>query len=352
MERQNKKFSTSVLALSIICALLCGFILGYFTSNFLIMKNLLSFPSSPVTTCVPEKYDPNARKDIIYFSPGNEDLWKDSYKQISEGEGLINGKIFIDDKPAIGLEFSLILASGQKTQKSTVKEDGSYVINIPRGKYYLNGLLIYNNGVAIGDKFLINRISIEEGMSLILSDINNKALQDEYSKLEKRLGAKEAAEKLFKNLTSSSPFRDRFPFEVGDRALEFPDFHYRDPLRLILPAANSTVTLDGLKFIWQPIAHAAYYKLHVSNIEKEGTTTSYHPAISHNFIKENQISYRELLTSADKPKLKEKCRILKNLEPRKFYGYRVVAYDNNNQIITASGIGTTDLSIFSVKEKP
>ena len=144
MENQNRKFSTAILVLSVSCALFIGFIVGYFTCNLMMFRNIVSSYQSPTFTSIPLERKADQRKDIIYYNPGNDELWKDSYKEIPEGKGLIKGQVFIDDKPAIGLEISFILASGQKTQKSTVDKNGFYKIHVPKGKYYLNGLLIHS----------------------------------------------------------------------------------------------------------------------------------------------------------------------------------------------------------------
>lgn len=352
MENKNRKFSTAILVLSVSCAFLIGFIIGHFTSDLMMFRNIVSSYQSPTFTSIPLERKADQRKDIIYYNPGNDELWKDSYKEIPEGNGLIKGQVFIDDKPAIGLEISFILASGQKTQKSTVDKNGFYEIHIPKGKYYLNGLLIHNKGDLVNDKFLINRIALEEGLSMILNDSKNQNIQNEYSELEKKYGAKKAAEELLKNRMPSSSFKDRFPFEVGDKPLDFPVFHYRDPIKILSPVENSTINLADLKFIWAPIENAAYYKLHISRIDKKGTTTSYYPVISHDNIIRNQISYNELLTSRPTAESKNECKTLETLEPRKIYGIKIIAYNQNNQIITASSLSTMELLLFSIKNGP
>jgi len=215
-----------------------------------------------------------------------------------------------------------------------------------------NGLIVHNMLDAINDKFLINKIALEEGMLAGFSDGENEMLQDAYLELEEKFGAEEAARRLLETVSPSSPFRDRFPFVVGNDPVVLPDFHYRDPLRLISPAMNARVLPDDLKFIWQPVENAEYYKLDVSRIEKKGTTTAYHPVISHDFIEGNQIAYQEILRSNDTRGAEEECSISRTLRPKETYGYRVVAYDGRRRIITASSMDMGVLSIFSVKESP
>lgn len=296
------------------------------------------------------KYEPMERKDIVYYRPGNDDLWRDNYKQIPEGNGSIVGKIFINDNPAKDLEFSLILASGQKTKKTKVNIEGDYNISLPKGKYYFNGIVIYNKGQDINDKFLINKISKEEGLSLLLESTNNELIQNEFSKLEKELGAKEAAKLLLKSLVNSPPFRDKFPFEIGDTPFKFPDFHYRNPITILSPANNSKLHLDSLKFIWEPVETASYYKVSITNIEKKGTTTSYHNVFSLNNIANNYISYAELFNKIRNSEKNEECEDVKPLKPKKIYGLRVLAFNADNQIITASSTSSTELVVFTVKE--
>jgi hypothetical protein len=170
--------------------------------------------------------------------------------------------------------------------------------------------------------------------------------------LEKQYGAKKAAEVLLKNRIASSTFKDRSPFEVGDKPLDFLIFHYRDPIRILSPAENSTSHLDDLKFIWTPIENAAYYKLHISRIDKKGTTTSYYPVVAHDNINGNQMSYKELIKLRSTAKPRDECDTLETLEPRKIYGFKIIAYNQNNRIITASSVGTTELSLFSIKNEP
>jgi hypothetical protein len=328
---------------------LIGFIMGYFTSNLMMFRNIAGFYRSPTFTTIPHKRRAEQRKDIIYYSPGNDELWQDSYKEIPEGNGLIKGQIYIDVKPATGLELSLILASGQKTQEATVDKNGFYEIHLPKGKYFLNGLLIHNKSDLLNDKYLINRIALEEGIPLLLDDSKTKNIQKEYSELEKKYGAKKAAEEILKNHMASSGFKDRFGFEVTDKPFALPVFHYRDPVKILSPVENSTVNSADLKFIWAPVANAAYYKLRISRIDKNGTTTSYSPVITHDNISTNQIGYNELLKSLPKPGANNDCDTRETLEPKKIYGLKIIAYNKNNQVITASSLDSTELVLFSIK---
>ena len=347
----QKKFSTAVLVLSVICAFLLGIIGGYLLSPMTFFWRANNIPSMPINSTVydsPIERESIARKDIVFYNPGNDALWNESYKQIPDGDGEITGKVFIDDKPAYGLEFSLILANGQKTTKTVVKRDGSYEIKLPVGKFFFNGILVYNKSQDINDKFLINKISNSEGLSMLLENNNAMSVQDEYAKLEKDIGAEKAAERILKSVVSSTPFRDKFPFEVGETPFVFPAIHYRDPIGILSPLNSTKIPLNKLVFIWEPVHGAAYYKATVTNIKKDGTTTSYHPVAASTNIDGNQISYADLIARLKEVQSDNGCDRNVELEENKLYGFRVIAYSQNNTIITASSDSSTELSIFSV----
>ena len=297
-------------------------------------------------------HERTARRDIVFYNPGNDDLWNENYKQIPAGDGEIIGKVFIDDKPAQDLEFSLILANGRKTIKTTVYQGGNYKISVPAGKYFFNGILIYNKSQEINDKFLINQISKEEGMSILIENVNNRSIQDEYSQLEKEIGPEEAAKKLLKSLVANTPFHDKFPFEIGESPFVFPEIHYRSPITVLSPVNNPKIPLGSLKFIWEPIEKASYYKVTVTKIERKGTTTSYRNVLTLSNINANQIEYTDLIAKLKKEEVKDDCDQIEDLQENELYGFRVVAYSPENQIITASSDRSTELSVFSVGKYP
>lgn len=348
----QKKFSTPVLVLSVACALLIGIIGGYLGANMVLFWKFASVPMGNVMTTDSNEYRNSIRKDIIFYNPGSDDLWDTSYKQIPAGNGEILGKIFINDKPAQGLEFSFILANGRITQKAEVDQKGKYKISIPSGKYFFNGVLIYNKSQEINDKFLINRIAKEEGMSILLENAENGSIQDDYLQLEKEIGPKEAAKELLKSFVASTPYRDKFPFEIGDRPFVFPDFHYRSPITVLSPANNAKISIDNLRFIWEPIENASYYQVTVTKFERKGSTTYYRNALTLSNIENNQIKYSDLFERLNENKDEDDCDQIEDLQENELYGFRVIAYNADNQIITASSNSSTELAIFSISRKP
>lgn len=348
----QKKFSTPVLVLSVICALLVGIIGGYLGANMMLFWRFAGFPMRGGVSSDSNEYEHNTRKDILFYKPGNDNLWNTNYKKIPTGEGNITGKVFINDEPAKNLEFSLILANGRKTQKTTVDQEGRYNIGLPIGKYFLNGILIYNKSQEINDKFLVNKISKEEGMSILLETTNNRSMQDDYLKLEKEYGPGEAAKKILKRYVASTPFRDKFPFEIGDSPFVFPDFHYRSPITVISPANNTKILIDKLRFIWDPVEKASYYKVTVTKIERKGTTTSYRNALTLSNIDTNQIGYADLFKRLNENNAKEDCDQIEELKEKQLYGFRVIAYDTTNKIISASSVSSTELHVFSINKTP
>lgn len=350
MRMSQGKFSTPVFVLSIVCAFLIGIIGGYLISTSMTWWRYNSmFPETIVSSGTYEHERPE-RRDIVFHEPGADALWNENYEQIPTGNGEIRGKIFIDDKPAQDLEFSLLLADGRTTPRATVDLSGSYTINIPTGKYFFNGILIHNKSPEINDKFLINQISRDEGTSIFLNAVDNEAIQEEYSKLEKEIGADEAAKKILEGLVASTPFDDRFPFELGDTPFTFPDFHYRRPITILSPAKNPKIPLTELQFIWQPVERASNYKAIITKIEKKGSATSYSNAITLDSIDRNQISYSDLAAALEKSDGQDGCKRVENLQENQLYGFRVIAYDSDEKIITASSASSTNLSLFSVSK--
>ena len=348
----QRKFSAPVFVLSVTCAFLVGILGGYLGANMMLFWRFASIPMRSVASNDSNEYEHGTRKDILFYNPGNDSLWNTNYKQIPAGKGEIIGKVFIDDKPAQDLEFALILADGRKTQKAAVDQEGKYKISIPIGKYFLNGILIYNKSQAINDKFLINKISKEEGMSILTENTNKKSIQDDYLKLEKEFGPEKAAKKLLKTIVASAPFRDKFPFEIGDSPFIFPYFHYRSPITIISPSNNAKISINNFRFIWEPVEKASYYKATVTKIERKGTTTSYRNALTLSNIENNQIKYSELFKRLNENISKTDCDQIEDLKENELYGFRVIAYNIENQIITASSDSSTELSVFTVSKKP
>ena len=189
-------------------------------------------------------------------------------------------------------------------------------------------------------------------MSILIENTYNRSIQDDYLKLEKEFGSEKAAKKMLKSFVASTPFRDKFPFEIGDIPFTFPDFQYRSPIAVLSPANNSKIPIDKLIFIWAPVEKASYYKAIVTKIERNGTTTSYRNALTLSNIKNNQINYTELFNRLNENKTNDDCDQIEDLKKNKLYGFRVIAYNMENQIITASSDSSTELSVFSISRKP
>ncbi len=343
------KSSTGILVLSVFCALLAGFIIGYFTANFQASRVVRQAcaPVSPRPTRSDNGPGFSEKKYVIYFSPGNREIFEE-LGEIPSGNGRIRGKIFLDDRPMAGLEFSLILARGMKTQKTTVLADGSYEISIPQGKYYFNGLLIYEKNDALEGRILVNVVSKEENVAAFRED-ENASLLKKYSQLKAKIGSQEAAKKLSDTFGQSNPSRDEFLFTVSNTPFTMDDFNFRKPIEIIIPINNSMISLKELKVVWSPVKNASTYSVRFNRIDKDGPNTSYSPAFSMSDIKENQIDASDIKNRNDQAESGD-CGIRSRLLPGKVYSVRVIAFDNKNSIITSSSLEILHELEFMLKE--
>jgi hypothetical protein len=87
----QKKFSTFVLVLSVTCAFLVGIIGGYLGANMMLFWRFASFPMRSMVSNDSNENEHSTRKDILFYNPGNDNLWNTNYKQIPAGKGEIKG---------------------------------------------------------------------------------------------------------------------------------------------------------------------------------------------------------------------------------------------------------------------
>jgi len=287
------------------------------------------------------------RKDILFYEPGSDYVWSDQYEEISKGDNIIKGKVYIDDEPAEGLEIALIIASGRQTPRATVNSQGDFSISVPEGEYYLNGIIIYNLSDRIQDKIFINKIAKDEQGYFDHPIQSSDEIMKIFQELSDKYGSEEASKRITDQLQDVVVSRDQFKFVVTDKGYTLPDFHYRKPVKIISPLHVSSVSLEKLQFIWEAVPNAHTYKISVEHIVKKGSTTSYYPVLTCDNIEKNFIKYDDALQ-----KTKEQDYLwggVNPLEPNNLYGWRIVAIDNKGKIITSSDEDISDLSMFRVE---
>lgn len=357
MDKETKKgISKTVFVISLILSLLVGVGGGVglsiylFTNYFGVGPEMFGAHMSGEGG-MNDSYEELARRDILFYKPGNSRiLWNDSYEAIPEGDGAIKGRIFVNDEPAKGLEISLILAKGRRTEKQIVDGDGKYRLSLPKDDYYLNGIAIYNMHGLVDEKIFVNGLARHEGEDFGKTQMDNKEVLEEFEKLSEKYGKEEASKKLAEKMMSSTTMGRKFPFKVAGAPFIMPDLHYRDAIKVASPISGSIINLDDIHFIWAPSPAATSYKVHLDRIEKKGRTTSYHPVLTRKGIKESNITYKELL--AMKPP-DEECSPWeeeeKDLKKGKTYGMKIIGYNEAGKVVTASSEFGPDAIKFKVE---
>lgn len=358
MNNENAKLRKIVYLLSVACSLLIGFIAGYFTYYYQIQASLIMHQASSTEFFPSESFNndnffvesASPRMDILFYNPGNEELWG-RLSEISTGEGKIKGSIFINDKPADGIEVALVLAHGKKTKSVTVDVDGNFVIPIPKGKYFLNGVAIYKGKEKLDGKIFVNSISSGDCTGGISEGEKDRDVINEFDKLSAQFGPEEAARKMADNLSASVGNGGQFEFKVGKETFVFSPFHYRDPIKVLAPSNHAQVNISDLVFIWEPYPNASSYTIEIVSIEREGTITSYHPIISKSGITENRIDYARLIAAQNEgSSLMSRRPEKKQIEINHDYGYKIIAYNNKQEIISSTNFDfPTDFIVFTIK---
>lgn len=341
----NRKGKAVVFILSLICVFLTGFICGYFLHLYLRTQRISSYYEPAELDNVEDYYDYDAapiRKDILFYYPDGDAIWSNKLEEIPGGMGVIKGKVYIDNEPAEGLEFALILAPGRKTQTVVIDKDGKFTISIKKGSYYFNGIAVYSYPAEIRNRILTNKVAKYEmdDIGYPMRDANK--FIDQFEELSKKYGPEKASQMIAEKVEDISGVHNKCPLLVEDKVVDLPTFRYRKPLKIISPSYNTFIAIEKLKFVWEAIPDAKSYKIVIDHVEKKGLTTSFHPIITCKGIKNNYISYKDVIRMNDYTYPYES----QSLQPGKTYGMRVVAYNEEDNVVTASSEGITGLIIF------
>jgi hypothetical protein len=354
-EGKKRSVSVPVLVLSVVCALCIGWIVGFLSLVFYTQYRMgFLFPAQE-TVLTGSRIDGSGeignprivRREILFHKPGNDHLWRDIFEAIEPGSGRITGRVYVEDQPVAGLKMALLIATGRRSQIVETDADGAFEIPIPPDRYFFNGFLFYNMEEQLAGTLLVNRLKIREGEPFLVGrEIYEKTIK-EFDALKEKLGSEEAARALAGKMISSGLFE--YQFEVTGELLAFPDLHFRKPITVIGPKGKVDATPEALKFIWGPHPRAASYRLSVSEIIKRGTTTRYETVAAVGGIKEPFIDYADLL-AMDAAQNPDDCIVEpKLIRKGRLYGIRVVAFDKDDQILTATPEIGPELAAFSVK---
>lgn len=342
---RNKKYITVLMILcSFLVGVVCGFLVYPIYNSYIAWQRYkaYSYESTdeeqlPRTTVV--------RKDVLFYKPGDEYVWG-PYNEIPEGDGLIKGHFFVDDKPGTNMGIELIIASGRKTKRTTVKGDGSYEIPIEKGEYFLNGIIISDKTGIIDTKIFANKVAKEEGVFAV-TPMNNDLMVAEFQELEAKYGPEEASRKVAQKLQDVMTLQERYRFEVTDQGAVLPDFNYRKPIKIILPSYNSIVTLDNLRFVWEAVAGADSYGLRIAHVKQRGTGFSSMSVLTCDGIRNNVITYDNALLNSRESTFGHGFD--RQLNSGETYGLKIIAFDKENSVISASSAEIGMGSIFRVE---
>jgi hypothetical protein len=340
---KNKKVSVVVFALGIICAFLIGLIIGFIANLFLFNTGCFISHYEHLSPSIGHEFsDHFIRRDILFHEPGNNELWNDNYLTIPTGKGSIETSVFIDDKPAKDLKLCLLLASGRATEPAVVDSEGKAHFHLPSGKYFLNGILLFNMSEEVNDKIFVNRIAYSQKGNFALANLNGDSVNRLYEDLQKRYGKDKAADSLAERLIVYGGFEDRFPFEVAEKTYRLPALHYRTPVALVLPACGTSISLEALKFVWKPYPNATSYNIRIQHIKQNGTSTFYTPLAQIVGWGDVAISTKEIEKCAMKD-FNENCRKkFVGFQAGQYYSVNIIALSNRDGVLSASQEGDMD----------
>jgi hypothetical protein len=326
MNNLRRSVGLPVYFLSVVCALLIGFIAGHFlpehraTEDRANLDNKLDSRNHQFKTAglLAEN---TVRYDILHFGPDMENIWRRNLTEIPTGNTRIQGRVLLNGKPMEGLRLALLFAPGRKTEVVTTNTNGEYEISLPEDQYILYAILCYNQEHELTDKICVNKL-------------------EDWS----QLFSLAAIGKLFREGTSTldaTSFNRRTDKKTP--AL-MPDINYRDPVQIVSPVSASHEKLGQVRFSWIPYPGATSYIVEISSVTKEGDTTTYIPVMLSK-VQKDSVDYAELFRTS------LRNRFLGNengMEENKSYTIQVMALGPKGEIISASSDNTVNGIIFHI----
>ena len=167
------------------------------------------------------------------------------------GEGYLNGRFVYANKPASGVTLSLALNGKYETDRLTTDENGVFTVRLPSGKWTIDRLVTYEWAGRP-----------EAGQFMVVSGTEPKLTGDDYN--EHYWFDREGT----KIVVSEQPGEPQLRFTIRERvSLTWPSAHEK-PTR---------GTLQESVVKWDPYPGAETYLVRVTELKREGRTTSFLP---------------------------------------------------------------------------
>lgn len=264
------------------------------------------------------------KTEYLYYEPYDESEYYITPKRLPPGEGIIRGKVIINNAPAAGFNITLKLDKNRFTQPAKVNENGEFEIDLPKGQYFYKGFIV--DGEVKTDKELI-LIKKEE----IFSKDYSKKVLDRFKELEAEYGEERASQLLVEELKVFD-YERAYPLIISDKVTEIPDIIYRNCLSIISPRGRVDGPVDKVQFIWEAIPGAKSYDVKVCKIEQKTDSTHYSSYMDITGIDSNVF----MLSDLDKYKVNVTFGEVPDIMAGELYGVKVRAFDENGELITYS----------------
>jgi hypothetical protein len=270
----------------------------------------------------------------VYYMDG-ESVW-DEHTLLETGDGIITGRVMISGKPAEGVDISIFLAGNKQTQPAVTDSDGRFEVRLPTGRYFYIGYELSGPN-APGQRM----ISVDRNLPPYrrrkpsAPSTDSDALSKRFSELASEFGPEEAAKKLGEEfeMDLKNLHREKYPLEVAsNRSVSIPDIIYMEPVQIVSPLYNSSITLDQLTFAWVPYAGADSYYVVIHHIDRKPRTEVHSPilwqTVYSNSLSINDIEYENKEHFSDDR--------VREIIPGERYTLQVFAYDKDDNVLSAS----------------
>ena len=168
------------------------------------------------------------------------------------GDGVLVGRFVFQDKPAAGVRLTLNLNGKYETDELTTDTNGEFQLQLPRGDWYVSRVVTHDW-----------REHPQSGQFMVVTGDEPKLANGTYR-------------------THHWWDRQGIAVSVGARPPQ-PQltFSIRERVALRWPPADATpanTTIDKARVAWAPYPNAETYLLQLSEVIRQGSTTSYHDA--------------------------------------------------------------------------
>ena len=192
-------------------------------------------------------------------------------KALPEGKGYMVGRIVHEGKPVVGVKLKLQFNDEFESKDILTDDDGHFVLRMPVGEWFVT---------RFEAKSWKNK---PEGDFIILSGLEPKITKYSYSKYN--LGESGGLEV---NVTSVKPELPHMPLSIHPKIIFENKYKNRKP---------ETLSFNNDKIEWPEYAGAKQYKVKVSQIKKDGSSTMYYPVSNKNVKNSTSIELKSLASS-------------------------------------------------------